>query len=87
MTPKFEQRLNISLNCVGTEHYDPRPAVIAFLEKKERRSKLLGGGYMRKRTFHIICIGKTKTRTRQNYSKSVDVLYGYPPTVLPQQNI
>lgn len=33
----LSQRLNISLNSVGTSHFDPRPAVTAFLEKKERR--------------------------------------------------
>lgn len=36
-TNRVSQRLNISLNCVGTAHFDPRPAVIAFLEKKDRR--------------------------------------------------
>ncbi|KAF0709273.1 Uncharacterized protein FWK35_00027104 [Aphis craccivora] len=30
-------RLYVSLNGVGTAHYDPRPAVLAFLNKKERR--------------------------------------------------
>lgn len=34
---QISQRLNISLNCVGTAYFDTRPAVIAFLEKKERR--------------------------------------------------
>jgi len=29
-------RLYVSLNGMRTAHYDPRPAVIAFLNKKER---------------------------------------------------
>jgi len=32
-------RLNIALNGVGTAFYDPRPAVVHFLEVKERRNK------------------------------------------------
>ena len=31
------KRLTISLNGVGTANYDPRPAVIKFLESKDRR--------------------------------------------------
>lgn len=30
----------IALNGIGTAHFDPRPAVAKFLEKKERRRKL-----------------------------------------------
>lgn len=33
----INNRLYVSLNGVGTENYDPRPAVIEFLKKKERR--------------------------------------------------
>ena len=32
-------RLMISINGVGTAGYDPRPAVAAFLQKKDRRSR------------------------------------------------
>lgn len=31
------KRLTISMNGVGTAHYDPRPAVIKFLQAKDRR--------------------------------------------------
>lgn len=31
------QRLIISINCKGTAHFDPRPAVVKFLTKKDRR--------------------------------------------------
>lgn len=31
------QRLVISVNSKGTAHFDPRPAIIRFLTKKERR--------------------------------------------------
>lgn len=31
------KRLTIAMNGVGTAHYDPRPAVIKFLEAKDRR--------------------------------------------------
>jgi len=32
-------RLNIALNGTGTAHYDPRPAIVDFLTKKERRKR------------------------------------------------
>ena len=32
-------RLIIAVNGVGTAHFDPRPAVSAFLAKKERRMR------------------------------------------------
>ena len=32
----INNRLFVSLNGVGTANYDPRPAVIEFLKKKER---------------------------------------------------
>lgn len=36
----LNSRMIIALNGKGTAHYDPRPAVIEFLERKERRQKL-----------------------------------------------
>jgi hypothetical protein len=34
-----KNRLHIALNAVGTAFYDPRPAVVHFLEKRERRDR------------------------------------------------
>lgn len=31
------KRLTISINGIGTANYDPRPAVIKFLQNKDRR--------------------------------------------------
>ena len=31
--------MSISMNSTGTAHFDPRPAVVKFLEKKDRRNK------------------------------------------------
>lgn len=31
------QRLVVSINSIGTAHFDPRPAVVRFLTKKDRR--------------------------------------------------
>jgi len=33
--------MSISMNSTGTAHFDPRPAVVKFLEKKDRRNKFL----------------------------------------------
>ena len=35
----INDRLVISVNGIGTASYDPRPAVTAFLKKKDRRNR------------------------------------------------
>ena len=39
-TSTANDRLMISVNCPGTASFDPRPAVAAFLTKKDRRNRL-----------------------------------------------
>ena len=31
--------MSISMNSTGTAHFDPQPAVVKFLEKKDHRNK------------------------------------------------